>query len=171
MKENDMKETPRNQTFIMYAEKEDGSYGSIETGSYLIENDLDDFYKKMEHLERLSREKLLANEISPVHYYMSIEDLTVQELAQRSGLSAAKVKKHLTVKGFERATLKQLLKYAAVFNIPLANLFQIVLSSQGKNIKYHFYNKADDRHERTTLVQESTGNAAVVLAKTEDIVR
>lgn len=169
MKEKDMKETPRNQTFIMYAEKEDGSYGSFETGSYLIENDLDDFYKKMEHMERVAREKLLNNEISPVHYYMLIEDLTLQELAQRSGLSRGKVKKHLTVKGFESTTMKQLAKYASVFNIPPANLFQIVLSSQDKNIKYHFYNKADDQQERTTLAQTSTGNPLVVTARVEEL--
>jgi len=169
MKEKDMKETPQKQTFIMYAEKEDGSYGAFETGSYLIENDLDDFWQKMEHLERVTREKLLSNTISPINYYMVIEDLTVQELSQRTGFSVSKVRKHLTVKGFEKVSVKQLLKYSAVFNIPMANLFQLVLSSKGQNIKYHFYNKAEDRTEATTVTQEKTANPAMVLAKVEDL--
>ena len=36
----------------------------------LIENDLDDFWKKMEHRERMMREKLIKAEVSPIHYYM-----------------------------------------------------------------------------------------------------
>lgn len=169
MKEKDMKETPQKQTFIMYAEKEDGTYGSFETGSYLIENDLDDFWKKMEHVERVTREKLLNHEISPIHYYMVIEDLTLKELAQRTGLSTGKVKKHLTVKGFECVKVGQLLKYASVFNIPVANLFQLVLSSRGKNMNYHFYNKEENKTEATIITQESTKNPAVIIAKAEEL--
>ncbi len=164
-----MQSTPQKQTFVMYAEKEDGSYGSFETGSYLIENDLDDFWKKMEHRERMMREKLIKAEVSPIHYYMAIEELTVQELAQRAGSSVAKVKRHLSMKGFEKAKVRDLKKYADVFNIPVSNLFQMILSSKGQNIKYHFYNKEEDLTEKNTITQETTGNPLVVLTKVEDL--
>lgn len=169
MKEKDMKSTPQKQTFVMYAEREDGTYGSIETGSYLIENDLDDFWKKMEHRERSMREKLIRSEISPIHYYMVIEDLTIQELSQRTRFSSSKVKKQLQMKGFEKASVSELRKYADVFNIPVCNLFQMVLSSKGQNIKYHFYNKDEDRTEQTTITQEKTANPILVLAKVEEL--
>jgi hypothetical protein len=169
MKEKYMKSTPQKQTFVMYAEREDGTYGSIETGSYLIENDLDDFWKKMEHRERSMREKLVRSEISPVHYYMVIEELTVQELSQRTRFAPSKVKKHMTMKGFEKTSVRELMKYADVFNIPVCNLFQMVLSSKGQNIKYHFYNKDEDRSEQTTITQEKTSNPVVVIAKVEEL--
>jgi hypothetical protein len=169
MKEKDMKSIPQKQTFVMYAEKEDGTYGTIETGSYLIENDLDDFWKKMAHREKVMREKLTHGEISPIQYYMVIEELTVQELSQRSGFSVGKVKKHLLMKGFAKARVSDLIKYAAVFNIPVSNLFQMVLSSTGLNTKYHFYNKEENRTEQHTVSQEKTGNPVIVIAKVEEL--
>lgn len=169
MKEKDMKATPSKQTFVMYAEKEDGTYGSFETGSYLIENDLDDFWKKMEHREKVMREKLLSGACSPIEYYMVIEELTPTELAQRTGIGLSKVKKHLSPEGFGKARVSQIEKYASVFNIAVANLFQMVLSSQGKNIKYHFYNKEDDQTEVNQIVQYKSKNPLVVTAKIEEI--
>lgn len=169
MKEKDLKEEPNRQTFIMYAEKEDGTYGSIETGSYLIENDLDDFWAKMEHIERKVREQLTTNEVSAIRYYMVIEGLTTGELSKRAGIPAGKVKKHLTPKGFEKASVADLAKYAGVFNVPVANLFQVVLSSSGKNIKYHLYNKEDDKKETLTVIQDKTKNQYVILTKAEEI--
>ncbi len=169
MKEKDLKAEANKQTFVMYAEKEDGSYGAIETGSYLIENDLDDFWGKMEHLERQMREKLLKAEISPVQYYMVIEGLTPAELAKRAALPPSKVRKHLTMKGFESARIRELSKYSRVFNIPVANLFQIVISSAGKNIKYHFYNKEDNRKETLTVTQNECQNPFIIITKAEEI--
>lgn len=155
----------------MYAEKDDGSYGTIESGSYIIENDLPDFWSKMEHLERSFREKLAKSEISSIHYFMVIEGLTHSELSKRAAISPSKVKKHLTNKGFEKISVNELARYARVFNVPVANLFQIVLSSKGQNIKYHFYNKDEDSTESTTVSQENTANPFVVFTKAEELKR
>jgi hypothetical protein len=169
MKEKDLKIQADKQTFVMYTEKDDGTYGSVESGSYLIENDLDDFWVKMTHIEKMMREKLLKGEISPIHYFMVVEGLTPSELASRSGLSAGKVKKHLDAKGFNSVTVAQLSKYARVFNIPVANIFQIILSSKGTNIKHHLYNKEEDKTEKYTVNQETTANTFVVVTKVEEL--
>jgi hypothetical protein len=169
MKEKDLKIQAEKQTFVMYTEKDDGTYGSVESGSYLIENDLDDFWVKMTHIEKMMREKLLKGEISPIDYFMVVEDLTPSELAKRSGISAGKVKKHLTLKGFNDVTMAELAKYSRVFNIPVANLFQIILSSKGTNIKHHLYNKEEDQTEKYTVNQATSANPFVVVTKVEDL--
>ena len=43
MKEDEVIKDFKKQKFILFAEKNDGSYGEVEGGSYLIENELDDF--------------------------------------------------------------------------------------------------------------------------------
>lgn len=169
MKEKDLKIKADRQTFVMYTEKDDGTYGSVETGSYLIENDLDDFWVKMTHIEKTMREKLIKGEISPVHYFMVVEELTPSELAKRSGIAAAKVKKHLTPEGFMKAKVADLAKYTRVFNIPFSNLFQVILSSKGTNIKHHLYNQEEDRTEKYTIHQQGTSNPCIVITTVEDL--
>jgi hypothetical protein len=169
MKEKDLKTQAKKQTFVMYAEKDDGTYGTVESGSYLIENDLQDFWVKMEHIEQMMRIRLQNKEISPIHYFMVIEGLTPAELASRSGISAGRVKKHLTVKGFERIRASELLRYANVYNIPVANLFQVIVSSKNMNIKYHFYNKEENQTEKNTITQNKTTNPFIVITKVEEI--
>jgi hypothetical protein len=169
MKEKDIKSEPNKQTFVMYAEKEDGSYGTIESGSFLIENDLDDFWAKMEHMERNMRTKLENGEISVIQYFMVIEGLTPTELSSRAGIQLSRVKKHLTIQGFEKITIAELLKYCGVFNVPMANLFQIVLSSKDQNIKYHLYNKEEDSSEQHTITQDKTKNPFTVLTKVKEL--
>jgi hypothetical protein len=169
MKEKDIKNEANKQKFVMYAEKDDGTYGTVESGSYLIENDLDDFWAKMAHIERMVREKLSKSEISPVHYFMVIEDLTASELASRTGIPARRVKKHMTFKGFEQVRVRDLAAYAKVFNVPVANLFQVILSSKDMNIKYHFYNKEENATEKNTITQDQTVNPFVVITKVEEL--
>lgn len=168
MKEKDIKTEPSKQQFILYAEKNDGSYGTIESGSYLVENLLDDFWVKMAHIEKIHRQKLLNREISPIHYYMLAEELTPSELAKRAGLPMSRIKKHLTYKGFCKARLSDLEKYAVVFNIHISCFFQIIISSDNENTRFHFYNKLKDKEEKNRIILEKTGNPFVVIAKVEE---
>ena len=142
MKEKDLIRDYKVQKYIFYAEKEDGTYGSAEGGSYLMENLIDDFWHKKRHIERSLRARLLAGEISPLMYLMVLEDISAGELAARAGVGLRKVKKHLTVKGFASMRLTEALKYAAALNQPVANLFQINLSEGDQNFFYHFYEKS-----------------------------
>ena len=103
MKEKDVIHDYKVQKYILYAEKNDGSYGTVEGGSYMIENELDDFWFKKSHLEKTLRERLLKGEISPINYYMVLEEMTVAELADRAGICKVKVKCHLKPGSFKKA--------------------------------------------------------------------
>ena len=51
MKEKDGYVDCPQQQVILYVEKEDGTYGPIQTGSYITSNFLDDYELKRKHLE------------------------------------------------------------------------------------------------------------------------
>ncbi len=168
MKEKDVISDYKVQKYILYAEKNDGSYGTVEGGSYIIENDLDDFWHKKSHLEKTLRERLLKNEITPVYYFMVLEEMTVAELASRAGIGKGKVKCHLKPGRFHKITLNDLQKYAKVFNIPVANFFQILLTSTDQNPKYHFYHEAETKKDTFQMTQTQTQNPALIITKVEE---
>ena len=114
------------------------------------------------------RKKLCDGEISPIMYYMVIEGLSAGDLSKRAGIPMGKMKKHLDVKGFELAKMSELCKYARVFNIPVANLFQVVVSADGKNTKYHFYNE-EDHDETLTVNQQQTKNKYIIITQAEEV--
>lgn len=169
MKENEVIKDYKVQKYILYAEKEDGTYGTVEGGSYLIENDLEDFWQKKKHLEQTLREKLLKNEISVIRYLMTLEEMTGNELALRAGLSYRKVKKHLTSEGFQKIKVYELKKYSKVFNLPIAGFFQIILTNSGQNFNYHFYYENKLNTEKFIIKQTETANPCMVLTKTEEV--
>jgi len=110
----------------MFVEKEDGSYGSMETGSYLASNYLDDFWQKMQHFHKNAYEQLISNKISPIAFYLIMKEMAPADAAVRVGISASAVKKHMQPKYFSRMTLSTAQRYADVFGIHLANLFQVM---------------------------------------------
>ncbi len=117
MKEKDgIVDCPQQQV-ILYVEKEDGQYGPMQTGSYITGNYLDDYELKRKNLEQSLKERVARNEVSPVYYYMVLEDLTVSELAARVGLRKGRVKKHLEPGGYRDIPADVLERYAGVFNI------------------------------------------------------
>lgn len=139
MKEKDAK-AKEGHRLVLYVEKDDASYGPLQTGSYMTENYLDDFFDKRRHLVDDLRKRLTEGKISPVAYYMTLIDIAEADLALRVGVSRRKLRKHLTAEGFAGIKLDLAGKYAEVFNIPVANLFQVLLPEGGK---------VEVRHERT----------------------
>jgi len=127
MKEKDAIIDYEPHQLMLYVEKEDGTFGPIITGSYLSKNYIDDYFEKMEKLRLSLLNQLKENLISPIEYYRIIHDFNVFELSRRTEISVFKVKKHLKVKGFQKAKVSDLLKYAEVFDIPVSNLFQVII--------------------------------------------
>jgi hypothetical protein len=127
MKEKDGYVDFPQQQMILYVEMEDGKYGPIQTGSGISMNYLDDYELKRRHLEEFLRNKVVNGEISLVRYYMVLEDLSISELAARVKLRKASVRKHLDPVQFGKVKVETLKKYADVFNVPLANLVQVVM--------------------------------------------
>jgi hypothetical protein len=91
MKEKDSIVDCPEQQVVLYVEKEDGNYEPVQTGSYLTKNFLDDYKLKRQHLEDSLHQKVQSGEVSPIYYYMILEDLTISELSARTGFKARKV--------------------------------------------------------------------------------
>lgn len=136
MRENELKIEINEHPLAMFAEREDGSYGSVETGSYMVENYFDDFWEKQVNFKNSALNRLKNGEVSPIFLYMEITNMTESDLASRVGLSTARVKKHTTPKGFEACKVNELKRYAEIFDIPLSDFFRIDLfASEDSNVK------------------------------------
>jgi hypothetical protein len=168
MKEKDIKTDFKDQQLILYAEKEDSSIGPVLTGSYLSGNYMDEFYKIWGSFEKELFEQVLSMKISPIARYKSLEELSLSELAARAGIPKRKVKKHLKYKYFLRAKVDDLLRYADVFNIPVANFFQIISTKQ--DAKWNIgYNIKVAKSKPMTISQEKTNNPLIVITNPEKI--
>jgi hypothetical protein len=114
------------QQVILYVEKENGKYEPMQTGSYITKNFLDDYELKRRNLEESLKRQVLSGEVSPIYYYMVLEDLTLSELSARAGIRQGKVKKHL--KGFHFNAIPQetLQLYADVFNVTVPDILKLL---------------------------------------------
>ncbi len=119
------------QQLILYVEKEDGTYEPLQTGSYLTKNFLDDFKLKRRHLEESLKQKVQSGEVSPIYYYMVLEDLTISELSARTGIKKRKVKKHLQADYFKTVTQETLQIYSDVFNIIVPDMLNLLIKTPG----------------------------------------
>lgn len=162
MKEKDAYIEYEPQQLIMYVEKDDGTFGPIQTGSFISKNYLDDFWEKMLKLRKSLLEKLKNNEITSVYFYKIIHDFNDVELARRAGIPVYKVKKHQKVKSFKNIRLSDLQKYAYAFDVPVSNLFQAVVVEDNEN-------KAETELDKQPIIvkQIKTDNPNLVITKIE----
>jgi hypothetical protein len=164
MKDKDVLVDFKPQQLIIYAEKSDGSFGPVQTGSYMSKNHIDDFYNIVDNHNKSLIGKLKKGEISPIHYFMSVEELTVPELAARVGISKYSLRKHLDPKGFQRISVSMLMRYAQVFNIPLANFFQIINTRE--DMKWYMgYLEESGKSQAVLISQSKTDNSLIVETK------
>ncbi len=102
MREKDLAvDCPYHQV-VLYAEKDDGTYGPFQTGSYMAGVNISEHFRVTGNLNRSLVEQLKSGAISPVNYFMITEGLTVDEMASRTGISKFRVKRHLTIHGFRK---------------------------------------------------------------------
>ena len=166
MKEKDILIDYKDHQVILYAEKSDNTIGPVQTGSYVTSHYIDEFLYLMGNVEKSFYEKLQNGEISSICFYMTIEELTVSELASRVKLPLRKVKKHLTSLHFPKIRVSELRRYAEVFNIPVANLFQIISTRQDQ--KWRMGYKADVENAKPVIIsQDETKNPYIVVTKPE----
>jgi hypothetical protein len=119
---------------VLFVEKEDGSYGRVESASYLSSNYLDDYLDKLKKWDKELKGKLEKGEISPVYYYMIMLEFGEGDLASRVGICKRRLKKHFKMESFEKISLKLLKRYADVFDVPVSNMLHFVTISE-KDIK------------------------------------
>ncbi len=164
MKEKDLLvECPHHQV-ILYAEKNDGSYSPIQTGSYMAGNHISEHFKITGNLNRSLLEELRNGITSPIYYYMMIEGLTVGELAARTGISQFCVKKHLTPRGFHKMKISSLKRYTDVLNIHMANMFQIINTIEDGNWDMGYQGDIYNSNS-VTISQSKTANPLIIETK------
>jgi hypothetical protein len=134
MKEKDGTIDCPQQQVILYVEKEDGKYEPIQTGSYLTKNFLDDYELKRHHLEESLKKQVRAGEVSPIYYYMVLEDLTISELSSRAGIRKSRVKKHLDSVHFKAIPQETLQIYADVFNITVPDMLKLLVETTDDSV-------------------------------------
>jgi hypothetical protein len=166
MKEKDGFVDYPEQQMILYVEKDDGKYGPMQTGSFISANYMEDYIFKRRNLEIVLRDQLFKNDISPVKYYMVLEELSLSELTSRAGIRKSRTKKHLDPKQFGCITADELRRYADVFNVPVANLLQVVLVNDHDIFESNFI--LENKAEKISVQHASTDNPYIVLTKIEE---
>lgn len=135
MKEKDgIIDCPQQQV-ILYVEKEDGKYEPLQTGSYITKNFLDDYELKRRNLKESLKKQVVSGKISPVYYFMVLEDLTISELSARTGIRKGKVKKHIQADNFHAIPKEILQHYAEVFNVTMADMLNLLPSTPDDSSK------------------------------------
>ena len=125
MKEKDVRIDYKEHQLKLFVEKDDGSIGMIKTGSYMAKHYIDDFWKKQKYFHRTARQQLINNDISSIAYYIIIREMGITDVAMRVGISSSQIRKHMKPNHFKDMKLDLAQKYADVFGVPVANLFQI----------------------------------------------
>ena len=136
MKEKELYIDFEPQQSVYYVEKDDASYGPVVSGSQLSKNYLDDFFEKRSKQEKALREQLKKGEISPVYYYLIMQEFGEGDLASRAGVSLRKLRKHYKMEYFSKLKLIQLKKYAEAFDIPIVKMFSLLLTRQENTGKF-----------------------------------
>ncbi len=161
MKEQDAKAVNAHQV-VLYVERTDDSYGPVQTGSYLAQEFIDDFFDKRERYRLDCLRRLEAGEVSAVWYYQQILGLAEADLAVRVGVSRRAVRRHLTPAGFGEIDLRLAGRYAEVFGVPVANLFQVI-AAQDARVELH-----QERTANPLLTKTRVGIATPNMGKAED---
>jgi transcriptional regulator with XRE-family HTH domain len=167
MKEKDAYIENKDHPVVLYTEKDDNTYGPIISGAVSSKDYIDDFRAKFKHLEDAILTKVRSGETSMIYYYMMLQELTPSELANRIGISKSKVERHFQTKHFEKASVETIRKYAEVFNVPVANLFQLILTKEDNLWKAHHVDNEViiDNH---CISQHKTDNPLIVVTTIEE---
>jgi hypothetical protein len=117
MKEKDIYIDNKTHEIILYVEKEDESYAPVVSGSYAVNHHLEDFFRMKEVLEKSLMQQWLEGRISPVYYYMVLQDMGPGDLAKRMKITRRKLRKHFIPGVFDRLDEDTLKKYAIIFGV------------------------------------------------------
>jgi AraC-like DNA-binding protein len=141
---------------VLYVEKEDGSYGRIESVSYLTDHYLDDYFDKIKKWDNDLKEQLDKGEISPIYYYMIMLEFGEGDLASRVGISRRKLKKHFKMQVFEKMSLKMLKVYADVFDVPVSNMLHFIVINEKDQEKLKIsYQKSNNPYITISKIETS----------------
>ncbi|MCB0456240.1 MAG: hypothetical protein R2776_01065 [Flavobacteriaceae bacterium] len=111
---------------LCYAVDKDGNYVTEHTTGWTpktiaLSNAIDEINERVEK----AKQKVLANQSSPIEYFMEVNKMDVSILASYVGMWNWQVKRHFKPLVFKKLKLKTLQKYAEVFEITTEELTQM----------------------------------------------
>jgi hypothetical protein len=125
MKEKDLYVDNKIHQIILFAEKDDESYAPIISGSYAVDQNLEGFFQMKDKLDKALRQELQKGKISPVFYYMLMQDMGPGDLAKRVGICKRKLRRHFRPEVFAKLNDGTLQKYSIVFGITIEQMKEI----------------------------------------------
>jgi hypothetical protein len=115
---------------IMFDKDEKGECVPKKTGLVLSSNstfNLGEEYYKTRHNELMRlKEDLLNKKISPVKLFIDYFLMDAKDVASRVQIPFSKLKKFSTYEGFKNIDVKTLIKFAELFDIGVADFFQMI---------------------------------------------
>lgn len=122
MKEKDIITDNKAHEIILFVEKEDESYAPVVSGSYAVKNHLEDFFRMKDTLEKSLRGQFNEGRISPVYYYMVLQDMGTGDLAKRMKITRRKLRKHCIPAVFATLVKETLEQYAIIFGVSVEEM-------------------------------------------------
>ena len=111
---------------LCYAIDDDGNYiTGHSTGWNPKTIALDNAIQEIKERVEIAKQKVLANQTSPIEYYMELNKMDPSILSSYVGIWKWKVKRHFKPSVFQKLKNKTLEKYAEVFEITMEDLKKI----------------------------------------------
>lgn len=111
---------------LCYAVDEDGNYVTVHSTGWTPKNAaMQQALEKIHEDVEVTRQKVIAGELSMLAYFMKKNIMDLKLLAQYTGIPKRKLKKHMKPEKFQLLDRKVLGKYAEVFNITIEELINI----------------------------------------------
>ncbi|WP_430908382.1 hypothetical protein [Maribacter sp. 2-571] len=127
-------EVPQDESFLKeehgkelcYAVDEEGNYTTALSSGWDVKTiALDNALKVIEERVADAKQRVLSGHTSPIEYYMEVCKMELPILASYVGMWQWRVKRHFKPSVFKRLSQRTLQKYAAVFDITVAQLQHI----------------------------------------------
>lgn len=111
---------------LCYALDDDGKYVTAQSTGWdpktiALDNALQEINERVE----IARQKVIANQTSPIEYYMELHKMDLSILSSYVGIWKWRVKRHFKPSVFKKLKNSTLEKYAEVFEISVNDLQQI----------------------------------------------
>lgn len=113
---------------LCYAVDDNGEYTTVNSSGWApktiaLDNTIEDINERVAD----AKSRVLAQQTSPVEYYMEFHKMDVGILAHYVGYAKWRVKRHFKPKVFNTLSIKALQKYADAFDITIDQLKNIEL--------------------------------------------
>ena len=125
---------------VLYDVENDGKCIPKIVEPEIAKNDVDKLYEARSIILKNTLSDLLEGKISPILFYFINQRMDMKDFSRRVKLSVSTVKKHFSLKGFMKISVKELHRYAQVFDIAVGDFFSFIKNINKVEViqkKYH----------------------------------